>query len=88
MGFCDSVASVSGVMNCFAVGVITTLTLAPCFTSKRTSCAALYAAMPPVTPSNMFFPDNANVSQLLEEEIVKARLRVCASKHRYQENPR
>jgi hypothetical protein len=46
----DSVCSVSGVMKRVAASVITTRTVAPAFTYRRTSSAALYAAIPPVTP--------------------------------------
>jgi len=41
MGFFDSVAIVSGVMNCLASGVITTRTSAPAHFNKRQSTAAL-----------------------------------------------
>ena len=55
-GLPDNVESVSGVMNSFAAGVITTCTSAPSFTNNLTSKAALYAAMLPVTPRTIFFP--------------------------------
>ncbi len=41
MGLFDRVAMVSGVMNSFARGVITTWTSAPCFTSNLVMVAAL-----------------------------------------------
>lgn len=49
-----NVAKVSGVMKSCAPGVITTCTSQPAFTSSRTNCADLYAAMPPVTPKSTF----------------------------------
>src|SRR5581483_5186383 len=52
-GCCESACSVSGVMNFVAAGVITTRTSAPAFTRRRTNSAALYAAMPPETPTRM-----------------------------------
>ena len=47
---------VSGVMNSFADGVMITWTSAPAFTKSLTSDAVLYAAIPPHTPTTMFFP--------------------------------
>ena len=41
-----------------AASVMATRTSAPCFVSRRTSSAALKAAMPPVMPSRIFFPFN------------------------------
>ena len=40
-GWPDSACIVTGVMNCCAASVITTRTLAPALTSKRSSSAAL-----------------------------------------------
>src|SRR5690554_1051670 len=54
--FLERVERVSGVTNSLAAGVITTLTLAPFFTKSLTKNAALYAAIPPVTPSKIFLP--------------------------------
>jgi len=55
-GLPESVARVRGVMNSVATGVIITLTLAPSLTINLTRKAALYAAILPVMPSNIFFP--------------------------------
>ena len=41
-----------------AAGVRITFTSAPALTSSRTNITALYAAMLPVTPNNIFFPEN------------------------------
>src|SRR3977135_3978842 len=41
-------------MNCCAEAVITTSTAQPCSCNLRASSAALYAAMPPPTPSTTF----------------------------------
>jgi hypothetical protein len=49
----DSAWKVSGVTKRRAPALITTCTSAPCSRSWRTSSAALYAAMPPVTPSRI-----------------------------------
>src|ERR1035437_282705 len=46
-----SAAKVSGRTNSSAARVITTCTSSECCCKARTSSAALYAAMPPVTPS-------------------------------------
>ncbi len=56
IGCFDSVAIVSGVMNCLASGVITTRTSAPAVTNVRHKCAALYAAMLPVMPNKIRRP--------------------------------
>src|SRR5690606_29005230 len=63
--FLESVESVSGVTNSFADCVITTFTSAPFFTKSRTKKAALYAAIPPVTPSKIFFPFKTDISYVL-----------------------
>ncbi len=55
-GFELSVWSVSGAINSVALRVIMTRTLAPLVTSRRTSSAALYAAIPPLTPSTIVLP--------------------------------
>src|SRR5581483_565283 len=47
----ESACNVSGAMNWHAAGVITTSTVMPACTNRRVSSAALYAAMPPVSPS-------------------------------------
>ena len=47
----DSAWNVVGVTKRVAASVITTSTSTPAFTNRRVSSAALYAAMPPVTPS-------------------------------------
>src|SRR5688572_6284084 len=56
--FLDNVARVSGDTNAEAAGVITTFTSAPAFTSRRTSKIDLYAAILPVTASNIFLSWN------------------------------
>src|SRR5438093_947692 len=43
-------------MNCCPPGVMMTCTSAPAFTRPRTTSAALYAAIPPVTPRAMRTP--------------------------------
>ena len=53
-GLRDSVWNVSGVTNSQAAGVMTTFTSSPFFTNRRTSSAALYAAIDPVTPKTTF----------------------------------
>ncbi len=50
-GWPDNVCMVRGVMNCVAASVRITRTSAPALMKRRQSSAALYAAMPPVTPS-------------------------------------
>ncbi len=55
----DSACIVTGVMNRVAASVMATRTSTPARASSRTSSAALYAAMPPVMPSNTRFPVNA-----------------------------
>ncbi len=57
----DSARIVSGVMNWHAASVMTTRTCAPALTSNRHSSAALYAAIPPVTPSTTFLPARSGV---------------------------
>ena len=57
----DSACMVSGVMNWHAALVMTTRTCAPALTSSRHSSAALYAAMPPVTPSTTVLPSRSGV---------------------------
>ena len=49
----DSACIVIGVMNRHAPAVITTLTAISALTKRRVSSAALYAAMPPVSPSTI-----------------------------------
>src|SRR5262245_43907212 len=48
-----NVCSVRGVMNCRPPAVMMTCTSVPAFTRPRTISAALYAAMPPLTPRAM-----------------------------------
>ena len=43
-------------MNFWARGVIATSTIAPALSNRRTSSAALYAAMPPATPTTILAP--------------------------------
>lgn len=57
----ESVERVSGVINSLAAGVITTLTLAPAFTNKRTNAAVLKAAIPPVIPNKTFLPLSTDI---------------------------
>ncbi len=47
----DSAWNVVGVTKRVAASVITTSTATPALTNRRVNSAALYAAMPPVTPS-------------------------------------
>ncbi len=47
----ESAWNVTAVTKCVAASVMTTSTTMPALTSRRVSSAALYAAMPPVTPS-------------------------------------
>ena len=61
----DNVDSVSGVINSFADGVMTTWTSAPSFTRSLTRSAALYAAMLPLTPKTIFFPLSISQDKLL-----------------------
>ena len=49
-------SNVVGVINSLAFSVIITVTFACCLTSNEARLAALYAAIPPVTPSKIFFP--------------------------------
>jgi len=58
MGFLERVANVKGVINYLASGVMIIFTLAPFLTNKRVRCAALYAAIPPVTPRIIFLLAN------------------------------
>ena len=51
-----SCSKVRGVMNSVAWAVMMTSTQQCCFTSAEASAAALYAAMPPVTPRRTVFP--------------------------------
>ena len=53
-----SAAKVSGAMNCVAASVMITSTCAPACTSLLHRSAALYAAMPPVTPNSTCLPVN------------------------------
>src|SRR5687767_4936098 len=55
-GFLLTVCNARGATNCVAFGVITTSTRAPRFTSARTISGALYAAIPPDTPSSTRLP--------------------------------
>src|SRR5580658_9567367 len=52
----ESAANVSGRTNSWAARVMMTCTRMPRSCSKRTISAALYAAIPPVTPSAIFIP--------------------------------
>jgi len=54
-------------MNFCARPVIATWTVAPALSSRRTSSAALYAAMPPPTPTTTFAPVSANALQVARE---------------------
>ena len=51
-----SAESVTGVINSFPEGVITTCTSAPAFTKRRNSDTDLYAAIPPDIPNIICFP--------------------------------
>ena len=53
-----SVSKVSGVTNCAAFPVIMTCTSAAVLPRSLASCAALYAAMPPLTPKTIVLPSN------------------------------
>ena len=50
----ESAAKVSGRTNSWAAAVITTCTRMPASCSERTTSHALYAAIPPHTPSATF----------------------------------
>ena len=52
----DSVSKLSGATKRQACSVMTTRTAAPSFFSRLTISHALYAAIPPVTPSTTHFP--------------------------------
>ena len=58
----DSAWKVTGVTKRVPASVIATCTSAPCLTSRRTSSADLYAAMPPVTPRTMRLPESSMCS--------------------------
>ena len=64
-GWPESACSVIGAMNWQAPGVMTTFTLTPAFTNRRTSSAALYAAMPPVKPTTTRPSDFPGVAVIL-----------------------
>src|SRR5689334_10553763 len=68
-GFLERTDKVRGVMKSRAEGVITTLTCAPSFTSKRTSKADLYAAMLPVMPRRMCFPLNIRLLYVIRRYV-------------------
>ena len=57
-GWPETACRLSGVIKALAAGVIITRTSAPRSRRRRTSSGALYAAMPPLTPSRIFFPAN------------------------------
>ena len=52
--FAVNVSNVIGVINFVAFSVIITFTFAFCFFNILARVAILYAAIPPVTPSNIF----------------------------------
>src|SRR5918992_138452 len=60
-GFPVSAANVSGPMNRVAASVRTTDTSAPAALSKRATSAALYAAIPPETPSTTRRPASGSL---------------------------
>jgi len=62
-GLALSVCSVSGVMNSAALRDIITRTRACCAVSKRTSSAALYAAIPPHTPTTIVLSFNTPIME-------------------------
>ena len=62
-GLALSVCSVSGVMNSAALRDIITRTRACCAVSNRTSSAALYAAIPPHTPTTIVLSFSTPIKQ-------------------------
>ena len=71
----DSVCSVSGAMNLVAASVITTRTVAPALTNRRQSSAALYAAIPPVTPRTIRLPaTRASAAAPVTEPFISRRI--------------
>jgi hypothetical protein len=58
---------VNGWMNCWALAVRTTRTRAPRWTSPLAIDAALYAAMPPLTPSTIVFPSSTLINHQLHQ---------------------
>ena len=71
-GLALSVWSVSGVMNSAALRDIITRTRACCAVSNRTSSAALYAAIPPQTPTTIVL----SFSTPIVEPILRCRREV------------
>jgi hypothetical protein len=68
-----NVDSVSAGINSVADSVITTRTSAPDFIKLRTSCGILYAAIPPVMPSNILLLVGTG-PVLIQQLLVRARL--------------
>src|SRR5882672_6382783 len=78
-GLPERACRVVGVMKRQAASVMTTRTSAPALTNRRVSSAALYAAIPPVSPSRIFLPETSVIAR--QERSVKPQTGILSEFH-------